>query len=113
MPPGSSPGTATAPRTKSAPSNAALLNANWPSCPWPPEQRSQLSQHPALPQEAWLVLPRGTTAGCDAGGMAVLSGMTDLHLLPGCRVREVTRPDASNIQIAAEARRRDSRCPDC
>ena len=39
--------------------------------------------------------------------------MTDLHLLPGCRIREITRPDASNIQIAAEARQRSGRCPDC
>ena len=36
-PPGSSPGTATAPRTRSAPSNAALLNAHRPTYPWPPE----------------------------------------------------------------------------
>src|SRR4051812_50143528 len=45
--------------------------------------------------------------------MAVRFGMTDLHFLPGCRIREITRADASNIQIAAETRRRDSRCPDC
>src|SRR3954469_19634155 len=45
-PPGSSPGTATAPRTRSAPSNAALLSAYPPTYPWPPEQRSRLSQHP-------------------------------------------------------------------
>jgi zinc-finger of transposase IS204/IS1001/IS1096/IS1165 len=45
--------------------------------------------------------------------MAVISGMTDLRLRPGCRIRDVTRPDASSIQIAAEARQRASRCPDC
>ncbi|RAI54616.1 transposase family protein [Roseicella frigidaeris] len=39
--------------------------------------------------------------------------MTDLHLLPGCRIWEITRPDASNIQIAAETRQRSGRCPDC
>jgi transposase len=39
--------------------------------------------------------------------------MKDLHLLPGCRIREITRPDASNIQIAAEARQRSGHCPDC
>ncbi|MBV1797545.1 ISL3 family transposase [Siccirubricoccus sp. G192] len=39
--------------------------------------------------------------------------MTDLYLLPGCRIREVTHPDASNIQIAAEARQRNGHCPDC
>src|SRR3712207_3420898 len=52
-------------------------------------------------------------AGCDAAHTAVVSGMTDLHLLPGCRIREITRPDASNVQIAAEARRRGGRCPGC
>ena len=39
--------------------------------------------------------------------------MTDLHLLPGCRIRDVTRPDATTMQIAAEARQHASRCPDC
>ena len=44
---GSSPGMATAPQTRSAPSNAALLSAHRPTYPRPPEQRSQLSQQPA------------------------------------------------------------------
>jgi transposase len=39
--------------------------------------------------------------------------MAHLHLLPGCRLREITRPDTSNIRIAAEARPRDGRCADC
>ena len=39
--------------------------------------------------------------------------MTELHLLPGCRIREITRRDVGSIQIAAEARLRSGRCPDC
>src|SRR4051812_17835439 len=49
-PPGSLPGTATAPQTRSEPSNAALLSAYLPTYPWPPEQRSQLSQQPGALQ---------------------------------------------------------------
>src|SRR3954452_1133562 len=52
MPLGSSPGTATAPRTRSAPSNAALLSAHRPTYPWPPEQRSRLSQQPGALQSS-------------------------------------------------------------
>ena len=44
--PGSSPGTATAPRTKSAPSSKGLIDPAPPTYPWPPEQRSRLSQQP-------------------------------------------------------------------
>src|SRR5918995_5543336 len=39
--------------------------------------------------------------------------MNDLHFLPGCRIREVSRADPSCIQIHAEARQRSARCPDC
>src|SRR5919202_631539 len=39
--------------------------------------------------------------------------MNDLHFLPGCRIREVSRADPSCIHIHAEARQRSARCPDC
>ena len=45
-PPGSSPGTVTAPWTKSAPSSKGLIDLAPPTYPWPPEQRSRLSQQP-------------------------------------------------------------------
>jgi len=39
--------------------------------------------------------------------------MKELHSLPGCRIREVTRPDPNCIHILAEARQRSACCPDC
>ena len=39
--------------------------------------------------------------------------MDDLHSLPGCRLREVTRPAPGHLHVLAEGRHRLSRCPGC